>query len=67
MRVGFVDPTLWFSFRVIGDPDPALIQQQREGMSAALRKIEELGRTIIRDAPFSPMDQLVLHGEDALG
>lgn len=65
-RVGFVDPTLWSFSPVICDPDPVLIQQQREEMDAAISKIEKSGAVVVRSVPFPSMDQLVLDGDDAL-
>ncbi|KAH8746430.1 amidase signature domain-containing protein [Diaporthe sp. PMI_573] len=65
-RVGFVDLTLWSFSPVICDPDPVLIQQQREEMDAAFSKIEKSGAVVVRSVPFPSMDQLVLDGDDAL-
>ncbi|KAG6357654.1 hypothetical protein INS49_013533 [Diaporthe citri] len=66
LRVGFVDPTLWSFSPAICDPDPILIQQQREEMEAAISKIEKCGAAVVRSVPFPSMDQLVLDGDDAL-
>ncbi|KAG8163939.1 hypothetical protein KVR01_005857 [Diaporthe batatas] len=66
LRVGFVDPTLWSFSPVICDPDPILIQQQRDEMDAAIAKIENAGAVVVRSVPFPSMDQLVLDGDDAL-
>lgn len=64
--VGFVDPTLWSFSPAICDPDPVLIQQQRNEMEAAITKIESCGAMVVRPVPFPSMDQLVLDGDDAL-
>lgn len=65
-RVGFVDPTLWSFSPAICDPDPILIQQQREEMESAISKLEKCGAVVVRSVPFPSMDQLVLDGDDAL-
>lgn len=63
-RVGFVDPTLWSFSPVICDPDPVLIQQQREEMDATISRIEDSGAVVARSVPFPSMDQLVLDDDD---
>lgn len=65
-RVGFVDPALWSFSPAICDPDPVLIQQQREEMDAAISKIEKAGAVVVRSVPLPSVDQLVLDGDDAL-
>ncbi|KAL2285896.1 hypothetical protein FJTKL_07395 [Diaporthe vaccinii] len=65
-RVGFVDPSLWSFSPAICDPDPVLIQQQREEMETAISRIEKYGAVVVRSVPFPSMDQLVLDGDDAL-
>lgn len=65
-RVGFVDPALWSFSPAICDPDPVLIQQQREEMDTAISKIEQAGAVVVRSVTLPSVDQLVLDGDDAL-
>ncbi|KAI1173817.1 amidase signature enzyme [Nemania sp. FL0916] len=64
--IGVVDPNLWSFSPVICDPDPVLIQQQREELEAAIAKIQKDGARIKRPVPLTSMDELILDGADAL-
>ncbi len=65
-RAGFVDPTLWNFVPFICDPDPVLINQQRQGLSDAAAIISKSGGTVKQPVPLTSMDELVLDGDDAL-
>lgn len=65
-RVGFVDPKLWNFVPFICDPDPVLIDQQRQALIDAADVISNGGGTVEQPVPLTSMNELVLDGEDAL-